>query len=443
VRFGPDANGEWSWRSRSSSALLDDLRGSFAVVPPPPGAAQLRRWGRLEAVGTARDGVRYLRFREGPFWLEAGSADPENLLGRLPAYDTPEERFAAIDSLAERGLNSIFLVTHNLYGDGHDVWPWLGTTAREARRHAVGDVRFDVARLEEWRRLLEHMQERGVVPHLVLEDDSAWGGFDRARYYREMLARFADLPALLLNLGEEYGGKVDLEAALGHLELLRSLDPYDHPRGIHDVNLPEPRYLSADAVDFASIQTHFDDARLHHGLALEWLRAARLFGTRLPMIGFHEPRPLRDRRGWWSAFLAGAVWEAHVEAPYDRPLDAWEPTWHELGGARAFMETLPFWEMEPADDVVLSGRAFVLARRGQVYALYLPDGGELALALPPGAWRAEWWSPENGRDGAFVPGGVHAGGRIVLEPPAAGDWALRLLPAQKPGVPAGGPATRR
>jgi hypothetical protein len=274
------------------------------------------------------------------------------------------------------------------------------------------------------------MQERGVVPHLVLEDDSAWSGFDRARYYREMVARFGDLPALLFDLGEEYVQKVDLEAALEHLDLLRSLDPYDHPRGIHDVNLPEPRHLSAEAVDFASIQTYFDDAALHHDLALEWLRAARLFGTRLPMIGFHEPRPERDRRGWWSAFLAGAVWEAHVEAPYDRPLEVWEPTWRELGGARAFMETLPFWQMEPADDVVLAGRAFVLARRGHIYALYLPDGGELELALPPGPWRAEWWSPENGRDGVFVAGGVHAGGRTVLEPPSPGDWALRLLPAE-------------
>ena len=102
------------------------------------------------------------------------------------------------------------------------------------------------------------------------------------------------------------------------------------------------------------------------------------------MVGFDEGRPEEDRRAWWSAYLGGGVWEAHVLPPYDRPMSAWERVWTELGGTRAFMESLPFWEMEPANDVVQSGKAFCLAKRGEVYALYLPEGGEIEVDLPAG-----------------------------------------------------------
>jgi hypothetical protein len=41
--------------------------------------------------------------------------------------------------------------------------------------NATVSSRFDVVKLEGWRLLFEYMQEKGVVPYLVLEDDSAYG----------------------------------------------------------------------------------------------------------------------------------------------------------------------------------------------------------------------------------------------------------------------------
>ena len=84
----------------------------------PADAEGLWRWGRLEAVGTAENGVRYLKFRDGPYWLKAGCDDPENFLGGgCRNYDTLKKRKAAVDYLAERGINSLYMMTNNIDGD--------------------------------------------------------------------------------------------------------------------------------------------------------------------------------------------------------------------------------------------------------------------------------------------------------------------------------------
>jgi hypothetical protein len=428
VRFSAGETGRWTFASESANRQLDGYRGSFTVTAPPRKAAGLYRWGRLESTGTRANKIRYLKFRDGPCWLKAGCDDPENFLGNLSHYSTPGKRRAAVDYLSARGVNSLYIMTHNIDGDDRDVWPWLGKTAREAKANAGPGARFDVARLEEWRQLFEYMHAGGIVPYLVLEDDSAWKGYDHKRYYREMVARFGYLPALIFNFNEEHNENYRLSEALSWMRQLEQIDPYDHPRGIHNVNRPSDEYIDAPEVDFASIQTAGGDPLRHNQLAIDWIDRCEARGRRVLMVGFDEPRPERDRRGWWSGYLGGGVWEVHVGKPYDQPMAAWEPTWRELGGARAFMESLPFWKMAPDNALVKSGRAFCLARRGEAYALYLPAGGTVAVELAPGTtYEYAWWRPTNGIDGSFQKGGSVGGGEQRFAAPAGGEWALRIL----------------
>jgi hypothetical protein len=293
-----------------------------------------------------------------------------------------------------------------------------------------------VARLEQWRELAEYMQTKGVVTYLVLEDDNAWQGYDHARYYREMIARFGYLPGLIFNFNEEYNENYKLPQALEYMQQLADLDPYDHPRGIHNVNTPTDAYIDAPQIDFTSIQTGSPGGRdpgalSHNQRAVDWIEACRSRGRRVLMVGFDEGRPEEDRRAWWSAYLAGGVWEAHVLPPYDRPMSAWERVWTELGGTRAFMESLPFWEMMPANDVVQSGKAFCLAKRGEAYALYLPEGGEVVVDLPAAQdFAVSWWNPDQGRAGKFTHESRVHGGPQKLVAPASGDWAARIVPSQ-------------
>src|SRR5688572_29752245 len=112
--------------------------------------------------------MRYLKFRDGPYWLKAGCDDPENFLGAFRNFNTPAKRRAAVDYLAQRGINSLYIMTHNLDGDHNDVWPWLGQTPEQAKSHGGANARFDIAKLQQWRQLFEYMQTKGVVPYLIL-----------------------------------------------------------------------------------------------------------------------------------------------------------------------------------------------------------------------------------------------------------------------------------
>lgn len=428
VRFAGDEIGQWRFSSKSDDPLLHGYTGSFTITAPPSGARGAYRWGRLESVGSFENRIRYLKFRDGPYWLKAGCDDPENFLGKFKYYDTPAKRRAAVEYLAGKGINAIYIMTHNIGGDGNDVWPWLGSTPEEAKNNGAGEVRFDVAKLDEWRKLFAYMNRLGIVPYLILEDDSAWKGYEHRRYYREMIARFGDLPALIFNIGEEYNENYSLGKALSLAQFLKEIDPYGHPRGIHNVNRPSRRYAGSGQVDFTAIQTKYEDPLRHNALAIDWINLSLRKKKRVLMVGFDEPRPLMDRKGWWSAYMGGGVWEVHVARPYDRPMSAWGNVWKELGGARAFMESFPFWRMHPANGVVVSGTAFCLAIPQECYAVYLPEGGTIRVSLPEQAvYRYGWWDPASGRDGTFSHGGRTQGGLRRFTAPGGGDWALGIF----------------
>jgi CubicO group peptidase (beta-lactamase class C family) len=434
VRFSADEVGEWTYASRSPEKQLDGITGRFQVTEVPSDAEGCWRWGRLEYTGTPENGIRYLKFRDGPYWLKAGCDDPENFLGNFRNFDTLAKRKSAVDYLAGRGINSLYIMTHNLDGDDKDVWPWLGATAKEAKRNSGKDARFDIARLREWRELFEYMQRQGVVPYLILEDDSAWKNYDHGRYFREMIARFGDLPAVVFNLGEEHNENYRLREGLQLAQRFKQLDPYDHPLGIHNVNRANNDYVDSPDVELTSIQTgmpgrkgSLEYAVEHNRIAVQWINRCRERGRRVLVVNFDEGRPELDRRAWWSAYLGGGVWEAHVPQPYDQPHSAWETTWTQLGGARAFMETLPFHQMQPRNDLVSEGEAFCLADPGKVYALYLPRGGRVTVDFENGDYTCDWWNPENGSNGEFQGEQKLKGGKQTLTPPPEGDWAARIV----------------
>lgn len=444
VRFSADRVGTWTYRTESSHPRLNDKNGRLTVTDVSDGAEGFWRRGRLEYTGTTQNGIRYLKFRDGPYWLKAGCDDPENFLGGYSNFDNLAKRKAAIDYLAQHKVNSLYIMTHNIDGDDRDVWPWLGTETRSTKSHAGAQARFDINKLERWGDLFEHMQRAGVVPYLVLEDDSAWKGFDRPRYYREIIARFGYLPALIINLAEEHNENYRLTEALGHMRLFREMDPYDHPLGIHNVNRPSDEYIDAPYIDFTSIQTGQPGTRKgvkhaveHNQITVDWIQRCQQRGRRVLMVGFDEGRPEHDRRAWWSAYLGGGVWEAHVVEPYDRPFSAWEATWTQLGGTRTFMESLPFWEMQPRNDLIRAGMAFCLAKPGSTYALYLPEGGTVEVELPANAsYTCDWWNPANGSNGRFQGARNVTGGAQSFTAPGTGDWALRIRASTvTPGQP--------
>ena len=187
-----------------------------------------------------------------------------------------------------------------------------GSSVSQAKSNGGSNARFDIAKLNEWLELFEYMQTKGVVSYIILEDDSAWTGYDHARYYRELIARFGHMPALLFNIGEEASENYSISTTLSYAQQVKDIDPYDHPIGIHNVNGLNNTYINASQVDFTAIQTKGTDALAHNQRTIDWINQSKALNRRILMVGYDEPRPLMDRKGWWSTYIGGGVWEVHV-----------------------------------------------------------------------------------------------------------------------------------
>ena len=305
----------------------------------------------------------------------------------------------------------------NIGGDGRDVWPWAGKPNPKGDR-SNDNLHFDVGKLRQWNCVFDHAQRRGVFLHFVLNEaetnnkrelDDGELGVERKLYYRELIARFAHHPALQWNLCEEYNLQFDFGPARvrSFAEFISKTDPYGHPITVHSAGNP----LKALAFTFGDPKFSMTSVQLGHRridqLTEDFRRATRKAGRPLPIsmdeftvdVGTnrgHEPVDIADRHRrekLWPTLLSGGMIEFILEGflKVDR-FDTkerealWKYTWY----ARKFLEeNTPFWEMDPADDLVAGAStieigvgkgkpsalgAQVFVKPGQVYAVYLPKG---------------------------------------------------------------------
>ena len=115
----------------------------------------------------------------------------------------------ALNYLSGLGVNSMYFLTMNNYGDGKKAWPWTGTD---------NYYNYDCSKLDQWDIVFSHMDKMGIMLHAVLTETEnevyfevkelgTPSGFAPSRkiYYREMVARFGHHLAISWNLGEESG----------------------------------------------------------------------------------------------------------------------------------------------------------------------------------------------------------------------------------------------
>ncbi len=424
VRFSPDSVGLWSYASFSSEPLLGGNTGSFQVIDPSGcgsyvagGLPDFGCVGRLEYVGE-----HYLKLADGPYWLKGGADDPEDFLGPgiTVGFATKEE---AIGFLADNKINSMYIMLQNIDGDGKNVWPWVGSTQAEAK---ANDERFDIGKLAEWEQLFSYIQSRGLVLHFVLEDDSGWTGFNRSMYYREMVARFGHHNGLIWNIAEEYQENYSPNEVKSFAQMLRDLDPYDHPVTVHHAGALSAwnPFLGDSRFDLTSFQT---TKTAQNATAESWFQTVESSGRTIP-ISFDETGNLsssdRDlaRRILWSVYLGGGMFEMHT-SPLSQYRD-FAAHFEDLGRARAFIEQLPYWQMRPTNNILVSGNAYVFAKSGETYLVYLPSGGTVELDLSAGAgiFQVTWFDPSSGvYSGAST---VAAGGVLAFTSPFSSDAVL-------------------
>jgi hypothetical protein len=91
-----------------------------------------------------------------------------------------------------------------------------------------------------------------------------------------------------------------------------------------------------------------------------------------------------------------------------------------------FFTQFQWWKTEPHDELVNNG-AYCLAEPGEIYAVYLPKGGNVTINLKSGNYEASWFNAFTGEMIALQPvqGPLWTSPKAPT-PPRDADWALLL-----------------
>ncbi len=515
VHFRPDAPGNWSYtvsflKGKNITILDGDItgealgpdgtEGSFEIESSDKSGTDFRAHGRI-----VNGGKGYFKTQgTDKLWIKNGADSPENFLAYkdfdqsyrfslknvvregeanpsegLHAYEAHISDWkegdpswqdgkgkgiiGAVNYLHSSGMNSIYMLTMNILGDGKDVWPYSDYNER---------YRFDCSKLDQWELVFDHMESLGMMAHFVLQEtenevllDNGYTDVQRRIYLRELVARFGHHLAVTWNLGEENGPhhwtpvgqthqqKVDMAS------YLRALVPWQANIVLHTHSDDEyqDKYLEpmlgTGIIDGPSMQIA-NPARVHERMKL-WVEDSKDSGGRwvvcLDEIGPHwkgvmpdadDPKhdTVRNHCLWGSLLAGGAGVEWYFGYRYDhndlgledfRSRENW---WVQSKLATRFMSQFPLEEMHCMDELVDARGAYCLAKEGELYLVYLPAGTNTAKLkhMQTSTMNVTWFNPRTG--GELQQGNVRSiqgkGIQAIGIPPSDPqlDWVVVIQP---------------
>ncbi len=279
-------------------------------------------------------------------------------------------------------------------------------------------------------------------------------GRERRLYLRELIARYGYELALNWNLGEENTQTTVQHRAM--IQYIHDVDPYDHNVVLHTFpnrqeEIYQPllgqSYLTGLSLQNAWNETHQQTARWVRGSAaagVPWVVANDEQGSAStgvppdpgyqgfngvdnqgnPVQSLHDIRKLT----LWGNLMAGGAgveyYFGYVLPDNDLTMESFrsrDKSWDYARTALTFFRTerIPYWEMSGADQLVGNpsndNSVFGFAKPGEIYLVYLPNGGsaDLDLSGVAGQLTVSWFDPRNG--GPLKKGSVAtaAGGKKV------------------------------
>ncbi len=477
AHFSPPTTGTWSYSvafvTGTDIAVANDATsgqatgsngaaGLFVVVASDKNAPDFRGRGILRYVDQP-----YLRFDDGSWYLKGGTNSPENMFAytdidgtsslSTPSYiksyadhvadwragdpvwkgSKGKGLIGAINYLAAEGVNGAFFMLvnlglHDAEDEGNeDVWPWISPDVTD---------RYDVSKLAQWDIVFRHMQKKGMLIHLGLQEvdndqllDGGDLGRDRKLYYREMVARFGYHPAVIWNIGEELlEGRNTAEQRQAYIEYIEALDAYDHPVMAHSF----PGTVNYESIygpllghpTFAGISFQIHEGGAYSG-DLKVYNNTKLWYTNANNAGKPWVIMMDECCGWkkgirpwgedynvdkvrqevlWGNLMAGGAgveWFFGDDAltRYDYKTEDFRPyeeIWRQTRYALDFFHTfLPFTEMKPQTGLTSDENHLVFAKPGEVYVVYLRRANaQVALDLSgqSGVYSVKWFNPRLG-----------------------------------------------
>ncbi|WP_299256062.1 DUF5060 domain-containing protein [uncultured Aquimarina sp.] len=372
------------------------------------------------------------------------------------------EMLGMLNYLSSEGANVMSFLTWNSSGDGGAVFPHTlqvsleeyGNTARAQQWSKVNKDRFDVSKMAQWEKVMEYADKKGIYLHfktMETENDNLMdgNGFGRERklYYRELIARFGHHLALNWNLTEETTLADNVVKSTA--SYIKDLDPYDHNIVIHTYpNQQDQRYDpllgSSSELTGASIQT--DKSNVHNDVR-RWLEKSSNAGKKWIVANDEQgsagegvrvsDKEVREDV-LWATLMAGGTGVEYYSGYTDDDGDIngndhrkRGNKYKEGGYALDFFNNYlqPYMtEMVSADEVTSSGNDYVFAKSGEVYAVYLPNGGSTNIDLPSGTWQVQWYNP---RSGGSLSGETAVSNAISA--PDTNDW-VALIKGESDGT---------
>ena len=382
----------------------------------------------------------------------------------LMGWQSDEVIRKVIDRLSDLKINRLRVL---LYGRNEDrPWgqsvksteefklylnPWVAQRPDNVKDPGFDLRRFNVAYWQRYERMLAYAKEKGmvisVIPFIgaqVLPTPFAAQSEEEQLYYRYAVARLAAFSNITWDLGNEHDLNRPAPQWADWLgPLVKQWDPYDHLLSAHN----RIYRTAGNAWNNMQLIQRWDAGQ--NSFLVEQRRQQTASGRVVPLVleeyGYEdlwEKKPGERnaesrRRVAWEVCMAGCYQTTGETAnrgtgfPPDsgggwvngRGDDAMTML-QGYGHLVAFFAGLPWWRMEPRNDLV-GAPALCLAGPGMVYAVYLPSSRQVTVKLEgPLSYRARWFNPCTG---AWSKLADATGPQWTSPlPPGEGDWVLLL-----------------
>lgn len=387
----------------------------------------------------------------------------------------------AMNYLASKGLNSVSFLPYNAGGDGDNVWPMIAPGKKlhyDCSKLDQWAVVFDHAqrqglylhfKMQEaenddnrigWQKNNKNLAKKAPFPDSL---DAGALGVERKLYCKELVARFGYELALNWNLGEE--NTQSIEEQIDMARYVRSIDPYDHHVVLHTLPSHQernyrPHVGRKETLTGLSLQNEWDHThRQTKKWVLESIKAGHPWvcandeqgpaGEGVPPDASYadqnskKPSYTQDdirKQTLWGNLMAGGAgveyYFGYKLAENDLVCEDYrsrDHAWDDCRRALEFFQAneLPLVAMLPDDELVVAEGhghtpgAYCLAQRGEIYLVYLLDGGEATIDLSDaeGEFTLAWYDPRNG-------GELQAGSTTTL---TGGDKRSLGAPPNEPG----------
>jgi len=234
VRFMPDSEGAWSYRTSSSAAALDSRQGSFVATAPLAGAHGPVRVANTHHFAYA-DGTAFYPFGTTCYaWVHQSEALQEQTLNTLRSAPFNKVRMCVFPKSYEYNHNEPAL------------YPFPHTGTKPGDANWKNDfTRFNPAYFAHIEKRIGDMRALGLEADLILfHPYDRWGyatmtAEEDDRYLRYVLARMSAYRNIWWSMANEYDlMKAKKTSDFDRLfHIVERSDPYAHLRSIHYSNV--------------------------------------------------------------------------------------------------------------------------------------------------------------------------------------------------------------